>query len=109
MVCRRPAGVFIETRLTVSARRLIIWIYTALFLVVGGFSSVFFFRTYQEYAQLQRMETESRRRLTQAEERLKVQERTLQRLRTDPAYVEKVIREQLRYAKPDELIFRFED
>jgi len=30
------------------------------------------------------------------------------RLRTDPAYVERVIRRQLGYAKPDEFIFRFE-
>jgi cell division protein FtsB len=37
------------------------------------------------------------------------QEIVLQRLRTDPAYVEKVIRRKLGYAKPDEFIFRFEN
>ena len=98
-----------KRRFHVRMRRLIVWIYTALFLVVGAFSGMFFFRTYQEYAQLQRMEAESERRLAQAQERLKQQQRILERLRTDPAYVEKVIREQLRYAKPDELIFRFEN
>jgi cell division protein FtsB len=51
----------------------------------------------------------SRQRLAQAEQRLRDQERVLQRLRSDPDYVEKVIRQQLRYAKPSELIFRFED
>ncbi|OHE88989.1 MAG: hypothetical protein A3G75_13760 [Verrucomicrobia bacterium RIFCSPLOWO2_12_FULL_64_8] len=70
---------------------------------------IFFFQTYQEYAQLRRIESESRERLTRAERRLRDQERILQRLRTDPEFVEKVIRQQLRYAKPDELIFRFED
>jgi cell division protein FtsB len=93
----------------VNARRLIAWIYTALFLIVGAFSGTFFVRTYREYAQLQRMETETRQRLAQAEERLKQQERVLERLRTDPAYVERVIRRQMHYARPDELLFRFED
>ena len=72
-------------------------------------SGVFFFRTYQEYARYQQLEADSRQRLALAVQRLKVQERALERLRTDPEYVEKVIRQQLRYAKPSELIFRFED
>jgi cell division protein FtsB len=55
------------------------------------------------------MEAESRQRLAQAEQRLRDQERVLERLRTDPAYVEKVIRRQLHYARPSELIFHFED
>ena len=93
----------------VTARRLIIWIYAGLFIGLGLLSGVFFFQTYQEYAQLQRIEAESRQRLAQAEQRLRDQERVLQRLRTDPDYVEKVIRQQLHYAKPSELIFRFED
>jgi cell division protein FtsB len=32
----------------------------------------------------------------------------LERLRSDPAYVEMVIRRRMGYAKPDEFIFRFE-
>lgn len=93
----------------VIARRLIFWIYALLFVVVGAFSGMFFFRTYQEYVQLQRIEAESQQRLAQAQQRLKDQQRVLERLRTDPSYVEKVIRRQLRYARPDELIFRFDD
>jgi len=31
----------------------------------------------------------------------------LERLRTDPEYVDKVIRRKLGYAKPDEFIFHF--
>jgi cell division protein DivIC len=93
----------------VNARRLIVWTYAMLFVGVGLLSGVFFFRTYQEYAQFKRLEAESRQRLVQAQQRLKEQERVLERLRTDPDYVAKVIRQQLRYAKPSELIFRFED
>jgi cell division protein DivIC len=89
--------------------RLILWVYVVAFVGVGAVAGVFFFRTYQEYAQLQRLETESRQRLAQGEHRLQEQERVLERLRTDPAYVEKIIRQQLKYAKPDELIFHFEE
>jgi cell division protein FtsB len=98
-----------ELRFIVIARRLILWTYAVLFVVAGALSGMFFFRTYQEYAQLRRIETESQERLAQAQQRLKDQQRVLDRLRTDPAYVEKVIRRQLRYARPDELIFRFDD
>ncbi len=92
-----------------TARRLIVWIYAVLFLGVGMIASVFSFRTYQEYTQLQRLEAESRQRVAQARQKLEEQKRVLDRLQHDPDYVEKVIRQQLRYAKPSELIFRFED
>ena len=92
-----------------TARRLIVWIYAVLFLGVGMIASVFSFRTYQEYTQLQRLEAESRQRVAQARQKLEEQKRVLDRLEHDPDYVEKVIRQQLRYAKPSELIFRFED
>ena len=92
-----------------TARRLIVWIYAVLFLGVGMIAGVFSFRTYQEYTQLQRLEEESRQRVAQARQKLEEQKRVLDRLQHDPDYVEKVIRLQLRYAKPSELIFRFED
>jgi cell division protein FtsB len=91
----------------VTARRLIVWIYAVLFLGVGMISGVFLFRTYQEYTQLQRLEAESHQRVAQARQRLEEQKRVLDRLQHDPYYVEKVIRQQLRYAKPSDLIFRF--
>lgn len=97
-----------ELRFTVIARRVILWVYVGLFVIVGSFFGMFFFRTYQEYAELSRIEAESQQRLAQAQQRLKERQRVLDRLRTDPAYVEKVIRRQLHYARPDELIFRFD-
>jgi cell division protein FtsB len=92
-----------------TARRVIIWIYAGVFVGVGLLSAAFFFQTHQEYAQLRRVETETRRRIAEAEQRMKEQERVLERLRNDPEYVKKIIRLQLRYAKPTELIFRFEE
>jgi cell division protein FtsB len=91
----------------VTAHRLIVWIYAVLFLAISMVSGVFFFRTYQEYSQLERLEMESRQRVAQARQQLEEQKRVLDRLQHDPYYVEKVIREQLRYAKPSDLIFRF--
>ena len=105
---RGPAGRVSESLRIVSARRIIIWIYLGLFVGVGVLSGAFFFQTYQEYAQLQRMEAENRQRLAQAEQRLREQQRILERLRTDDSYVDKVIRKQLRYAKPTDFIFLFE-
>jgi len=107
--CPSPREIHTEMHSNVNARRLIAWIYAVLFIGIGTLSGVFFFRTYQEYAQYQRLEAESRQKLVQAEQKLKDQERVLERLRSDPDYVAKVIRQQLRYAKPSELIFRFED
>jgi cell division protein FtsB len=105
--CRRGGHVLIEFPAIVTARRLIVWIYAVLFLGVGMISGVFLFRTYQEYTQLQRLEAESHQRVAQARQRLEEQKRVLDRLQHDPYYVEKVIRQQLRYAKPSDLIFRF--
>jgi cell division protein DivIC len=87
----------------------IVWIYAGAFVGVALVSGVFFFQTYQEYAHLRRVEADTRQRLAQAERRLQDQQRMLDRLRNDPAFVEKIIRLQLRYAKPSELIFRFEE
>jgi cell division protein FtsB len=91
----------------VTARRVIIWICAGIFIGVGLLSGCFFFQTYKEYVQLQRIEAESRQRLAQADQRLREQEQVLDRLRNDPYYVKKVIRLQLRYAKPSEFVFRF--
>jgi cell division protein DivIC len=91
-----------------NIRRLIISFYLLLFLSVGAGSAAFFWQTRQEYNQLKTLEAASQRRLDEVEERLREQERALQRLRTDPAYVEMIIRRRLGYARPEEFIFRFE-
>ena len=90
-------------------RRIIIGIYLALFLGVAATSAYYFAQTQREYDRLKKLHAESQRKLEAAREKLRDQERILERLRTDPEYVEKVIRRRLFYAKPDEYIFRFED
>lgn len=89
-------------------RRLIIAFYLLLFLTLAAGSGVFFWQTRREYDRLLAIERKSKQRLTEAEQKLREQEKVLERLRSDPAYVEMVIRRRLGYAKPDEYIFRFE-
>ena len=68
-----------------------------------------FLDTRAHYKQLKQREAASRRQLAEAQAKLSEQEIILKRLRTDPDYVEKVIRKRLGYARPGEVIFRFED
>ena len=91
-----------------NLRRVIITFYLLLFLSLAAGASIFFLQTRREYTQLLKTEAESRRLLAEAQLKLREQQRILDRLRNDPAYVEMVIRRRLGYAKPDEMIFRFE-
>jgi cell division protein DivIC len=90
-------------------RQIIIVFYLLLFLSVGAGSAAFFWKTRQEYKQLRQVELATTRRLAEVEQRLRDQEHVLQRLRTDPAYVEMKIRQRLGYARPEEFIFRFDE
>ncbi|HWA87557.1 MAG TPA: septum formation initiator family protein [Opitutus sp.] len=91
-----------------NLRRLIVSLYFLLFLALGAGSALYFWDAYQEYDRLRGIEARQRRQLAELEAKLQEQQKTLERLRTDPVYVEKVIRERLHYAKPDEFIFRFD-
>lgn len=93
----------------VSPRRIIVSLYLLLFVLVAAGSGMYFWEAREEYNLLRQQEAASRRRLAELEAKLQEQEKILERLRTDPVYVEKVIRRRLGYAKPDEFIFRFED
>jgi cell division protein DivIC len=93
----------------VNVRQLIVGLYLLLFIGVGLASVAFFWQTREEYHRLTSLEESSQRRLAEAEARLRKEELILQRLQTDPVYVEKVIRLRLGYAKPEESIIRFPD
>jgi cell division protein FtsB len=93
----------------VNLRPVIVSVYLLLFLAVGAASGLYFLEAREEYNRLRQQEATSRRRLAEAEAKLQEQEKILERLRSDPVYVEKVIRRRLGYAKPEEFIFRFEE
>lgn len=92
-----------------NLRRLFVILYLALFVGLGVMALIYFNDAREEYQRYKAVETHNRQRLDEAEKRLLRQEQILRRLRTDPAFVEQQIRRNLGYAKPDEIIFRFED
>ncbi len=88
--------------------RIIFSIYALLFLALSSFSGVFFYRTYHEFTNLKKQEAENMRRFAEAEQLLQEQKIFLERLQNDPAFVEREIRQRLGYARPAEVVFRFE-
>jgi cell division protein DivIC len=94
--------------IAVNARHVVLIIYALLFCAVSAVFGLSLWQARAEYLRLASQEAAARQKLDAAEQRLRDQERILARLRTDPDYVERVIRQQLGYAKPDEFIFRFE-
>jgi cell division protein FtsB len=99
----------IEDVSLVNLRRFISALYLTLIVGIGLAGGLYFIEAREEYGRLKTIQAESRRRVAEAEVRLKYQEQVLERLRTDPAYVEKVIRRKLGYARPEEYVFRFEN
>ena len=90
-----------------NPRHLIASLYVILFLGFGVGAGVLFFEARAEYHQLKLIEAASRQRLAAEEARLQAQQKILERLRTDPDFVEKTLRTRWGYAKPGEVIFRF--
>ncbi|MCX6951475.1 MAG: septum formation initiator family protein [Verrucomicrobia bacterium] len=90
-----------------NSRQLIAGLYVILFLGFGVGAGVLFFDARAEYNQLKLAEAASRQKLAAEEARLVAQQKILDRLRTDPAYVEKVLRARWGYARPGEVIYRF--
>jgi len=92
-----------------SIGRLLATLYAVVFLALSLFAGISFLQTYQELTNLRAQESESRRRLAEAEDRLREQERYLAQLSNDPEFVENVIRKKLGYAHPSEVVFRFQE
>jgi cell division protein FtsB len=92
-----------------TPRRIILLLYVVLLSGFGLGAGALFLNARAEYKALKETEAASRTKLAAAEARLREQERVLERLKTDPAFIERVLRDRLHYAKPGEVIFRFEN
>ncbi len=79
----------------------------ALLLLVIFFSSLIL-QTYREYKNFKARELRIETKLIQARNELEYKEMYLSLLE-DPDFLERVARERLGYARPDELLFRFSD
>lgn len=90
-----------------NSRRFIVGLYVVLFTGFGVGAGVLFLDARAEYAQLKQVENATRQRLAAEERRLQMQQKILERLRTDPEYVEKVLKSRWGYTKPGDVILRF--
>ncbi len=91
-----------------TLRRSVIAFYALLFVALTLFAGLFFLRTYAEVTALESQERDGRLRLAELRTYLAQQENKLERLRSDPVFVERAIREKLGYARPEETVYRFE-
>lgn len=92
-----------------SLGRLLASLYAVVFLALGAFAGISFMQTYQELDNMRMQASETRQKLQVAEQELRDQERALAQLRSDPQYVESMIRRKLGYAKQGETVFRFRE
>lgn len=91
-----------------SLGRFLATFYAVVFLALSAFAGISFMQTYQELNNMQTQATETRQKLQVAEQEMREQERMLAQLRSDPQYVESMIRRKLGYAKQGETVFRFQ-
>ena len=66
-------------------------------------------KTHREYQNFKERENRIEAKLIQARKEFAQKEAYLSRLLDDPEFLERVVRERLGYARPDELLFRFSD
>ncbi len=92
-----------------SLGRFLASFYAVVFLALSAFAGISFMQTYQELGNMRTQATETRQKLQVAEQEMREQERMLAQLRSDPQYVESMIRRKLGYAKQGETVFRFRE
>ena len=92
-----------------NPRRIIIITYAIVLAALGIAVGAAFVDARAQYRQLKLQEAANRQKLADAQARLREQEQTLERLKTDPEFVERAIRQRLKFAKPGELIYRFDE
>ncbi len=89
--------------------RVILLMMLGVLLALIVFFSSLMIQTYREYKNFRVRELRIEAKLTQARKEFVQKEMYLARLLEDPEFLERVVRERLGYARPDELLFRFSD
>lgn len=105
----RVPHLYLDAFLPMNLSRVINGFFAVLFTAIALWAVAFFVQMHRELKALRAQEESNRKRLAAAEAKLREQEQYLERLRRDPALVERVIREKLGYAKGDEFVFRFQE
>lgn len=88
--------------------RLLNAIFILTLVALGIFASVFLYRDYQHLDALRKDREIMESRLAAMEREAAERADTVAKLKSSPAFAERVIREKLSYAKDDEVVFRFE-
>lgn len=104
-----PPAAIVVFVLLVNPNRIIASIYLLLLVGFGVVATMMFLEARAEYDRLRQILAANQQRLARTQAQLDEQEKTLYRLQHDPAYVQKVIRQQLGWVRKDEFIFRFEN
>jgi cell division protein DivIC len=89
--------------------RVILLMMMGVLLALVVFLSSLIVQTYREYKNFRVRELRIEVKLTQARKEFEHKEAYLARLLDDSEFLERVVRERLGYARPDELLFRFSD
>ena len=89
-------------------RALVLMLIGMLCVLVVFFGSLVL-KTHREYQNFKYRENRIEVKLIQARKEFAHKEAYLSRLLDDPDFLERVVRERLGYARPDELLFRFSD
>lgn len=91
-----------------KSARLVNLIFAFTFLAAGVFAAVFLYRDYQQLEKLKSVEAKFERKLNALASETDRREEELAKMQHDTEHIEKVVREKLSYAKPGEVVFRFE-
>jgi cell division protein DivIC len=89
--------------------RVILLMMMGVLLALIVFFSSLMVQTYREYRNFRVRELRIEAKLTQAQKEFEQKEMYLERMLEDSEFLERVVRERLGYARPDELLFRFSE
>ncbi len=91
-----------------KAGKIVNIVFSLALLAAAALATVFLYRDYQHYDHLLAQQTTLENRLASLEQESSKRASQLVRLNEDSEYVESIIRDRLKYARPDETVFRFE-
>ena len=89
--------------------RILLLMLLGMLVVLVVFFGSLLLRTHREYKNFRARESRIEQKLIQARKEFDRKEAYITRLLEDPEFLERVARERLGYARPDELLFRFSD
>lgn len=92
-----------------TPRHIIVLLYVVLLSGFGIGAGALYFDARADYLALKEAQAANQVRLSAAQAKLRAQQLELERLKNDPKFIERVLRDRLHYAKQGEVIFRFDN